>query len=79
MQFETKTVELIGVIKPIDANTSSQAIRLTIGVVGCPHDDIITIKVIKYTFANTLTVQEIKDGVTPFVDNWMNLNYPTIS
>lgn len=78
MQFETKNIELIGIIKPVDTNTSSQMIKLIIGVVGCPHEDLITVKVIKYTFQNTLTIQQVKDGITTFVSDWMSTNYPNI-
>jgi hypothetical protein len=76
MNFELKNVVSVGDVKSVDANNSLQWLNISVGVVGCPYADIITTQTVKYEFANSLTVQEAKDGITPFAEAWVVTNYP---
>lgn len=78
MQFELKKVDSIGAVTSKDADTSSQWLNITVGVVGCPHSDISTTKTIIYNFANSMTVAQAKAGVDTFAAAWIATNYPNI-
>jgi len=78
MTFEIKKMDVIGGIKAKDSATSSQNISVKIGIVGCPYADIVTNKMIEYVFPNTLSYQEIKDGMTTFANTWLTANYPNV-
>lgn len=58
-------------------NTIYLEMLIAVGVVGCPYQDIKTTQTVKYVFANSLTVQQAKDGVLPFATGWVATNYPT--
>lgn len=77
MDFELKTVVSVGEVQVKDADTSIQFLNITIGVSKCPHNMVET-KTVEYTFPNTLSVQEVKDGITPFAEKWVATNYPNI-
>jgi hypothetical protein len=78
MNFELKNVVSVGDVKSVDADNSMQYLNITVGVVGCPYEDIISTQTVKYEFANTLTVQQAKDGVQTFALAWVTTNYPSI-
>ena len=78
MNFEVKKVETIGGVSAKDANTSKQLLMITVGVVGCPYNDIITQKTANYEFLNSLTVTEAKNGIDTFAAAWVTTNYPNI-
>jgi hypothetical protein len=78
MQFELKNVDSVGAVTSKDADTSSQWLNITVGVVGCPYGDIVTTKTIAYEFANSITVAEAKAGVETFATAWIAANYPNI-
>ena len=77
MNFELKNVVSVGEVQSEDENNSLQWLNITTGVVGCPYNMVET-KTVKYVFSNSLTVQQAKDGITPFAENWVKENYPTI-
>ena len=76
MEFELKTAKAIGGVTSKDANTSSQFLNITVGVVGCPYNDISTIQTVAYEFANSLTVTEARAGIPTFAAAWVAANYP---
>lgn len=78
MNFELKNVVSVGDVKSEDDNNSLQWLNISVGVVGNPHVKMIETTTVKYVFANTLTVQEAKEGVTPFAENWVANNYPPV-
>jgi hypothetical protein len=78
MDFELKNVVSVGDVQSVDADNSLQNLNVTIGVVGCPYNDIKAERTIQYTFANSLSVQAAKDGVQPFAAAWVATNYPTV-
>jgi hypothetical protein len=75
MEFELLNVVLVGGVQSVDAKNSLQFLNITAGVVGCPYNMVET-KTVEYVFANTLTVQQAKDGVTPFAESWVATTYP---
>jgi hypothetical protein len=75
MNFELKNVVSVGDVQSEDADNSRQLLNITAGVVGCPYDMVIT-ETVKYIFANSLTVQQAKDGVQTFAENWVATTYP---
>ena len=77
MNFELKNAVSVGDVQSVDENNSLQWLNITAGVVGCPYKMEITTTE-KYEFANTLSVQEAKDGVQPFAENWVKANYPAV-
>ena len=77
MNFELKNVVSVGDVKSVDANNSLQWLNISVGVVGCPYDMVET-KTVEYVFLNTLSVQDVKNGVIPFAENWVATNYPAI-
>ena len=78
MNFELKKADAVGGVTSKDANTSSQWLNITVGVVGCPYEDIKSTKTVAYEFANSLTVAEAKAGVDTFAAAWVAANYPNI-
>ena len=76
MEYELKNVVSAGDVQSVDTNNSLQWLNITIGVVGCPYLDIKTTQTVKYEFANSLTVQQAKDGVLTFAKAWVVTNYP---
>jgi hypothetical protein len=77
MNFELKNVVSVGDVISKDAGNSIQGLSITAGVVGCPYNMVET-QLVPYEFANTLSVQEAKDGVQTFAENWVATNYPAI-
>lgn len=77
MNFELKDVVSVGDVKSQDENNSLQYLNITVGVVGNPHNMVET-KTVEYVFPNTITIQQAKDGVIPFAQNWVATNYPEI-
>lgn len=77
MDFELKTVVSVGEVQAKDADTSIQFLNITTGVSKCPYNMVET-KTVEYTFPNTLSVQEVKDGIKPFAEKWVATNYPNI-
>jgi hypothetical protein len=77
MNFELKNVVSVGDVKSVDADNSLQWLNITTGVVGCPYPMEIT-QTVKYEFSNTLTVQQAKDDVQTFAENWVATTYPNI-
>jgi len=78
MEFQIKKIDTVGGVSSKDENTSIQWLNITIGIVGCPYDDIIARKTIQYEFSNDLTVTEAKNGIETFANTWVSTNYPTI-
>ena len=76
MDFEVKKVETVGGVSSKDENTSQQWLNITVGVVGCPYDDIIATQTVAYEFANTMTVADARAGIDPFAAAWVVTNYP---
>lgn len=79
MNFELKKVDTIGGMKTVDTNNSAQMLNIQVGVVGCPYTDIVANKIVQYSFANTLSFQAVKDGITAFATTWVATNYPSVS
>lgn len=77
MNFELKNVVSVGDVQSEDENNSLQWLNITVGVVGCPYKMEET-QTVKYVFSNSLTVQQAKDGITPFAENWVVTTYPSI-
>ena len=77
MNFELKNAVSVGDVQSEDANNSLQWLNITAGVVGCPYKMELT-ETVKYVFPNSLTVQQAKDGVQTFAENWVATNYPSI-
>lgn len=77
MEFELKNAVSVGDVKSKDENNSLQFLNITTGVVGCPHN-MVEVKTVEYIFPNTITIQDAKDGVIPFAENWVKDNYPEI-
>ena len=78
MNFELKKVEPMGGVSLKDDNTSTQLLSITVGVVGCPYDDIKTTKMITYEFSNAITVAEARAGIETFASAWVTTTYPNI-
>ena len=78
MKFEVKKVEVLGGTREKDANNSMQMLNISVGVLGCPYDDIVSNKIVEYTFANTMSIQVVKDGIVLFANDWVLENYPEI-
>jgi len=78
MEFELKSVSTIGGVKEVDENNSSQSLGITIGVVGCTYNDIISTRFINYVFSNEITVTAALAGVDTFASSWVAENYPSI-
>jgi len=79
MKFEVKKVDAVGGTREKDANTSSQMLSISVGVVGCPYADIVANKIVEYTFANTMSIQAVKDGIATFAADWVSTNYPEVA
>ena len=77
MNFELKNVVSVGDVYSVDTNNSSQFLNITVGVVDCPYN-MVESQTVKYVFPNTLSVQEAKDGVQTFAENWVATNYPAV-
>jgi len=75
MNFELKNAVSVGDVKSKDENNSLQWLNITAGVVGCPYNMVET-QTVEYVFSNTLTVQQAKDGVQTFAENWVATTYP---
>lgn len=78
MNFELKNAVSAGEVKSKDADNSLLFLNITVGVVGNPHEKMTETQTVEYVFANTLTINEAKAGVTTFAQNWVRENYPTI-
>lgn len=79
MQFEVKKVDVIGGTRTVDANNSAQMLNIQVGVSGCTYNDIVANKIVPYTFANTLSIQAVKDGINTFAATWVSTNYPSLT
>lgn len=75
MNFELKNVVSVGDVKSKDENNSLQWLNITAGVVGCPYNMVET-QTVEYVFSNSITIQQAKDGVTSFAENWVATTYP---
>ena len=78
MEFELKNAVSVGDVKSKNEENSLQFLNITVGVVGNPHEKMTETTTVEYVFANTLTINEAKAGVTTFAQNWVRENYPTI-
>lgn len=76
MEFELKSIQSVGGITSNEDDTMTQHINVKVGVVGCPHDDIVVEKTIKYVFSQKLSAIDIKNGTEPFAKSWVSENYP---
>jgi len=79
MTFEVKKVEQVGGVREKDSSHSSQMLSISVGVVGCPYADIVANKLVEYTYANTMSVQAVKDGIPTFAASWVATNYPQVA
>lgn len=77
MKFELKTAAAVGDVKSKDEHNSLQFLNITAGIVDCPYNFVETTTV-EYVFENTLSLQEVKDGMIPFAEKWVATNYPSI-
>lgn len=77
MTYELKSAVTTGGVKSNDDGTMTQKINVTVGVLGCPHEDIKTEKTVDYIFSENLTGLQIKDGILTFATQWVTSNYPT--
>ena len=78
MNFELKRTEVTGNITRKDDDNSVQMISVTIGVVGCPYQDIVTHRVIEYEFPNTTSIADLKVGILAYAQTWLEVNYPEV-
>jgi hypothetical protein len=78
MKFELKNAVSVGDVKSKDANNSLQYLNITVGVVDNPHQKMTETQTVEYVFPNTITIQEAKDGVIPFAQQWVADNFPNI-
>jgi len=76
MEFEVKKTEVVGSVSVKDEQTSIQHINITVGVVGCPYDDISSVRTVAYEFSNSLTITEAREGIRSFAEEWTRQNYP---
>jgi hypothetical protein len=79
MKFEVKNIETLGGVMEKNSDYSMQMFSVSVGVVGCPYNDMISNKIVEYTFANNITYQDVKDGITSFIDSWVESNYPEVA
>ncbi len=77
MDFELKNVVSVGDVQSVDDDNSLQWVNITAGVVGCPYKMEITTTE-KYVFSNALSVQQAKDGIVPFAENFVATTYPSV-
>lgn len=59
--------------------TFTQHINISVGVQGCPHDDIKVEKTVAYIFSENLTAKQAENGIETFAISWLNTNYPEIT
>ncbi len=78
MEFELKNVDPIGGVKVKNETTTSQLLSITVGVVGCPYNDIKTNVLVEYEFLNSITIEQARIGMNTFALNWVSTNYPNI-
>jgi hypothetical protein len=78
MEFEILKTEAVGSVKTIDETTKAQYINITVGVVGCPHEEISVTTTVEYQFSTSSTVADVEAGIQTFAQNWMSINYPNI-
>lgn len=78
MDFEVKNLETVGGITTVNDTTMSINVNITIGVVGCTYEDIVSIKTIAYEFATSLTIAEATSLIPAWADTWVSTNYPAI-
>lgn len=76
MEFEVKKTEVFGSVQSKSETTSVQLINIAIGVVGCPYQDIVSIKTAPYEFDNSLTITQAREGIQLFAEQWVRENYP---
>jgi len=79
MKFEVKKIDAIGCTREIDADNSMQMLSISVGIVGCSYDDIVSNKIVEYTFTNTMSIQAVKDGIASFSETWVATNYPEVA
>lgn len=77
MKFELKKAVSVGDVQSKDEKNSLQYLNITVGIVDCPYNMVET-KTVEYVFLNSLSVQEVKDGVITFAEDWIKKNYPEI-
>lgn len=75
MNYEVKKTQVTGSVQSNTDGTFKQLINVTVGVVGCPYEDIKTEKTIEYVFAGTLSAIDAQKGIAPFVQKWLDDNY----
>jgi hypothetical protein len=78
MNFELKRTEVTGNITRKDDDNSVQMISVSIGVVGCPYQDIATHRLIEYVFPNTTSISDLQAGALAYAQTWLEANYPEI-
>jgi len=78
MNFELKKTELVGNITRIDDEVSTQMIRLNIGVVGCPYEDVAAHRLIDYEFPNTTSIADLQINALTYAQLWLEANYPEV-
>lgn len=78
MKFELKSAVKTGLAIHNEDNTLTQHLNISIGVVGCPHEDIKTEKTVPYTYSENITAKQAEEGIIPFAESWVASNYPEI-
>lgn len=78
MNFELKKIDLLGAITTINETTKRQYVNITIGVVGCPYEDIKTVQGAAYDFLATLTIDQASAGLQAFAIEFITEHYPNI-
>ena len=75
MNYEIKKIQVTGSTQSNTDGTFKQFLNVTVGVVGCPYDDIKTEKTIEYIFDGALSANDVQKCIEPFVQKWLEENY----
>ena len=80
MEFELKHYQAVGTVQYHSENDIfSQYVNVTVGVVGCPYEDINTQKTIIYQWDGTIPTNKALFGMESFCKQWVTENYPNTS
>jgi hypothetical protein len=78
MEFELKKASTVGGVVSNNDGTMTQHLNITVGVVGCPYEDIKTEKTVPYIFSENLTAKQVEDAIPTFAAAWVATTYPTV-
>lgn len=79
MEFELKDFKTTGWanFEP-SSNTFTQFINIEVGVKDCPYNNIKAVETIAYTFDATIPTIHAMQGIQPFCEQYVAINYPNI-